>query len=118
MNGQLGTGVIEGTTSTHRHSHSPFALTLTTLTTLGIWRKLKGVAPVKRTFTMFVNTVIRVACDLSDHQPVNRDRLDKGLEDLIRQQTVPKGKRLDEATYEILRRCYQKLTYHITSENI
>ena len=89
MGGQLATGLIEG-----------------------IWRKLKGVAPIKRTFTMFVNTVLRVACELSGHGPVDREKIEKGFTNLIRQQSMTKGSKLDHATFQILRRCFQKLTFH------
>ena len=41
---------------------------------------------------------------------MNITRLNKKLDDLVKQQLDPKGKRKDVATYTIMKRCLQKLT--------
>ena len=93
MNGQLGTGVIEG-----------------------VWRKLKGTLPAKRTFTMLVMACLRVASELSDHVMLFRDKIEKSLDTLVKEQLDPKGKRKDDSTYIILKRAHLKCSMYAIRE--
>ena len=93
MNGQLGTGCIEG-----------------------VWSKLKGLLPAKRTFTMLIMACLRVASELSNHAPIFRDKIDKSFDELVREQLKPKGKRRDDATYGLLKLAHQKLSWHAINE--
>ena len=120
MCGQLGTGIIEGTRGSvrgcqHRGASTGRARLVFTPCPpySGVWFKLKGHKKHKRTLLMLVAAFVRVGCELAQHSILNVQAVSKFSDKLHLEQNTLHGKRKDMATFTILKRCAQKLTWYV-----